>query len=145
MIASLAAATALAALGLDDPVFLIGADELADDVARLERHALVDSARPLEARSKHERLVGLAQLISEANGLAGEAHIKEKISEMIIHATVVRACYEAGPTGYELARLLRLPPRHRLPPENCLNAICAAVASKASGAVVCRMPAFIEG
>ena len=37
-------------------------------------------------------LVGLAQLIAEANGLAGEAHIKEKISEMIIHATVVRAC-----------------------------------------------------
>ena len=32
-------------------------------------------------------LVGLAQLIAEANGLAGEAHIKEKISEMIIHAT----------------------------------------------------------
>ena len=30
--------------------------------------------------------------IAEANGLAGEAHIKEKISEMIIHATVVRAC-----------------------------------------------------
>jgi 4-hydroxybutyryl-CoA dehydratase/vinylacetyl-CoA-Delta-isomerase len=41
-------------------------------------------------------LVGLAQLIAEANGLAGEAHIKEKISEMIIHATVVRACYEAA-------------------------------------------------
>jgi 4-hydroxybutyryl-CoA dehydratase/vinylacetyl-CoA-Delta-isomerase len=40
-------------------------------------------------------LVGLAQLIAEANGLAGEAHIKEKISEMIIHATVVRACLEA--------------------------------------------------
>jgi 4-hydroxybutyryl-CoA dehydratase/vinylacetyl-CoA-Delta-isomerase len=41
-------------------------------------------------------LVGLAQLIAEANGLAGQAHIKEKISEMIIHATVVRACYEAA-------------------------------------------------
>jgi 4-hydroxybutyryl-CoA dehydratase/vinylacetyl-CoA-Delta-isomerase len=43
-----------------------------------------------------DALVGLAQLIAEANGLAGEAHIKEKISEMIIHATVVRACYEAA-------------------------------------------------
>lgn len=43
-------------------------------------------------------LVGLAQLIAEANGLAGQAHIKEKISEMIIHATVVRACYEAALT-----------------------------------------------
>ena len=41
-------------------------------------------------------LVGLAQLIAEANGLAGQAHVKEKISEMIIHATVVRACYEAA-------------------------------------------------
>jgi 4-hydroxybutyryl-CoA dehydratase/vinylacetyl-CoA-Delta-isomerase len=41
-------------------------------------------------------LVGFAQLIAEANGLAGEAHIKEKISEMIIHATVVRACLEAA-------------------------------------------------
>ncbi|MFV0524636.1 MAG: 4-hydroxyphenylacetate 3-hydroxylase N-terminal domain-containing protein [Acidimicrobiales bacterium] len=41
-------------------------------------------------------LVGLAQLIAEANGLAGVAHIKEKISEMIIHATVVRACYESA-------------------------------------------------
>ena len=41
-------------------------------------------------------LVGLAQLIAEANGLGGEGHIKEKISEMIIHATVVRACLEAA-------------------------------------------------
>lgn len=41
-------------------------------------------------------MVGLAQLIAEANGLAGQSHIKEKISEMIIHATVVRACYEAA-------------------------------------------------
>jgi 4-hydroxybutyryl-CoA dehydratase/vinylacetyl-CoA-Delta-isomerase len=43
-----------------------------------------------------DMLVGLAQLIAEANGLAGEGHIKEKISEMIIHATVVRACLEAA-------------------------------------------------
>jgi 4-hydroxybutyryl-CoA dehydratase/vinylacetyl-CoA-Delta-isomerase len=41
-------------------------------------------------------MVGLAQLIAEANGLAGVGHIKEKISEMIIHATVIRACYEAA-------------------------------------------------
>lgn len=41
-------------------------------------------------------LVGLAQLIAEANGLAGTAHIKEKISEMIIHATLVRASLEAA-------------------------------------------------
>jgi 4-hydroxybutyryl-CoA dehydratase/vinylacetyl-CoA-Delta-isomerase len=41
-------------------------------------------------------LVGLAQLVAESNGLAGEGHIKEKISEMIIHATVIRACLEAA-------------------------------------------------
>jgi len=41
-------------------------------------------------------MVGLAQLVAESNGLAGEGHIKEKISEMIIHATVVRACLEAA-------------------------------------------------
>lgn len=41
-------------------------------------------------------MVGLAQLIAEANGLAGVAHIKEKISEMIIHATLVRACLDAA-------------------------------------------------
>jgi 4-hydroxybutyryl-CoA dehydratase/vinylacetyl-CoA-Delta-isomerase len=42
-----------------------------------------------------DQLVGLAHLIAEANGLGGEAHVKEKISEMIIHATVIRACLEA--------------------------------------------------
>lgn len=41
-------------------------------------------------------LVGFAQLISEANGLAHVGHIKEKISEMIIHATLVRAALEAA-------------------------------------------------
>jgi 4-hydroxybutyryl-CoA dehydratase/vinylacetyl-CoA-Delta-isomerase len=48
-----------------------------------------------------DMLVGLAQLIAEANGLAGQSHIKEKISEMIIHATVVRACLEACLTHAE--------------------------------------------
>jgi 4-hydroxybutyryl-CoA dehydratase/vinylacetyl-CoA-Delta-isomerase len=43
-----------------------------------------------------DQLVGFAQLIAEANGLAGVAHIKEKISEMIIHATLVRAGLEAA-------------------------------------------------
>jgi 4-hydroxybutyryl-CoA dehydratase/vinylacetyl-CoA-Delta-isomerase len=41
-------------------------------------------------------LVGLAQLIAEANGLDGVGHIKEKISEMIIHATLIRATLEAA-------------------------------------------------
>lgn len=43
-----------------------------------------------------DQLVGFAQLIAEANGLAGEAHIREKISEMIIHATLIRAALEAA-------------------------------------------------
>jgi 4-hydroxybutyryl-CoA dehydratase / vinylacetyl-CoA-Delta-isomerase len=41
-------------------------------------------------------LVGFAQLIAEANGTAGRAHIREKISEMIIHATLIRATLEAA-------------------------------------------------
>jgi 4-hydroxybutyryl-CoA dehydratase/vinylacetyl-CoA-Delta-isomerase len=43
-----------------------------------------------------DQLVGFAQLIAEANGLAAVAHVKEKISEMIIHATLVRAGLEAA-------------------------------------------------
>mgnify|MGYP001823256222 CR=1 FL=1 len=43
-----------------------------------------------------DHLVGLAQLVAEANGLAGVSHIKEKISEMIIHATLLRASLDAA-------------------------------------------------
>ena len=43
-----------------------------------------------------DQLVGFAQLIAEANGLAGIGHVREKISEMIIHATLVRAGLEAA-------------------------------------------------
>ncbi len=52
-------------------------------------------------------LVGLAQLIAEANGLDRVPHVRLKISEMIIHATLVRAGLEAAiaraqstPDGY---------------------------------------------
>jgi len=41
-------------------------------------------------------LVGFAQLIAEANGLTKIAHIKEKITGMAIHATLVRATLEAS-------------------------------------------------
>ncbi|MFP6708160.1 MAG: 4-hydroxyphenylacetate 3-hydroxylase N-terminal domain-containing protein [Alphaproteobacteria bacterium] len=41
-------------------------------------------------------LVGFAQLIAEANGLERVGHVKEKISDMIIHATLVRASLEAA-------------------------------------------------
>ncbi len=43
-----------------------------------------------------DTLVGLAQLVAEANGTAGISHVKEKISEMIIHATLIRATLEAA-------------------------------------------------
>ncbi len=43
-----------------------------------------------------DELVGFAQLIAEANGLERVGHIREKISEMIIHATLIRASLEAA-------------------------------------------------
>ncbi len=43
-----------------------------------------------------DQLVGFAQLVAEANGTAGISHVKEKISEMIIHATLVRSSLEAA-------------------------------------------------
>lgn len=50
-----------------------------------------------------DQLVGFAQLIAEANGLAGVAHVREKIAEMIIHATLLRAGLEAAVANCELA------------------------------------------
>jgi 4-hydroxybutyryl-CoA dehydratase/vinylacetyl-CoA-Delta-isomerase len=54
-----------------------------------------------------DELVGLAHLIAEANGLAKVSHIREKIDEMMIHATMLRAGLEAAlsnahetPDGY---------------------------------------------
>jgi 4-hydroxybutyryl-CoA dehydratase/vinylacetyl-CoA-Delta-isomerase len=54
-----------------------------------------------------DELVGLAQLIAEANGAAKISHIREKIDEMMIHATLLRAGLEAAllhahstPQGY---------------------------------------------
>jgi 4-hydroxybutyryl-CoA dehydratase/vinylacetyl-CoA-Delta-isomerase len=41
-------------------------------------------------------MVGFADLIAEANGLERVAHIKDKIAEMVIHATLVRATLEAA-------------------------------------------------
>jgi 4-hydroxybutyryl-CoA dehydratase/vinylacetyl-CoA-Delta-isomerase len=46
--------------------------------------------------TSYDRLVGFAQLISEANGLENASHIKEKISEMMINATLIRASLEAA-------------------------------------------------
>lgn len=46
--------------------------------------------------TSYEALVGFAQLASEANGLERTGHIKEKISEMLINATLIRASLEAA-------------------------------------------------
>jgi 4-hydroxybutyryl-CoA dehydratase/vinylacetyl-CoA-Delta-isomerase len=43
-----------------------------------------------------DTLVGLAQLISEANGTDRVGHINEKIGEMIVYASMIRGCYEAA-------------------------------------------------
>lgn len=43
-----------------------------------------------------DELVGLATLIAEANGLAKVSHVREKIDEMMIHATMLRAGLEAA-------------------------------------------------
>lgn len=43
-------------------------------------------------------LVGLAQLIAEANGLHRQEHIREKISEILIYATLIRSGLEAALT-----------------------------------------------
>jgi 4-hydroxybutyryl-CoA dehydratase/vinylacetyl-CoA-Delta-isomerase len=49
-----------------------------------------------------DQLVGFAQLIAEANGLASISHVREKISEMIIHATLIRATLEAALSNCEI-------------------------------------------
>jgi 4-hydroxybutyryl-CoA dehydratase/vinylacetyl-CoA-Delta-isomerase len=46
--------------------------------------------------ASYDRLVGFAQLICEANGLDKASHIKEKITEMMINATLIRASLEAA-------------------------------------------------
>ncbi|MCW0216467.1 MAG: hypothetical protein OJJ54_24220 [Pseudonocardia sp.] len=43
-------------------------------------------------------LVGLAQLIAQANGTEAVSHVRDKIDDMIIHATLVRAALEAAIT-----------------------------------------------
>jgi len=43
-----------------------------------------------------DTLVGLAQLVAEANGTQTINHIKEKIAEMVIYSTLVRAGLEAA-------------------------------------------------
>lgn len=44
----------------------------------------------------YDMLVGLARLLAEANGTERIGHIKDKIAEMVIHATLVRSGFEAA-------------------------------------------------
>ncbi len=48
-----------------------------------------------------DQLVGLAQMIAEANGIAGIAHIKDKIADIVVYATMTRACLEAALANVE--------------------------------------------
>ena len=43
-----------------------------------------------------DRICGFAQLMAEANGLERVDHIKDKIAELVIHATLVRSTLEAS-------------------------------------------------
>jgi len=54
-----------------------------------------------------DTIVGLAQLISEANGTTRVGHIREKIGELIVYATMIRGSFDAAvanttftPEGY---------------------------------------------
>ena len=54
-----------------------------------------------------DTLVGLAQLVSEANGTERIPHIRDKIGDMIVYATMIRSSFEAAishstltPDGY---------------------------------------------
>ncbi len=44
----------------------------------------------------YDMLVGLARLLAESNGTERIAHVKDKIAEMVIHATLVRSGFEAA-------------------------------------------------
>ena len=76
-------------------VFLDGTPELAAVFAHSLR--LWERLGGLAAMTRsYDALVGFAQLISEANGLDRVSHIREKISEMLINATLIRASLEAA-------------------------------------------------
>jgi 4-hydroxybutyryl-CoA dehydratase/vinylacetyl-CoA-Delta-isomerase len=79
----------------NERVFLDGETEHAAAFAHalglwLRATTLVGMAREADT------LVGLAQLIAEANGLEKVPHVREKISDMVLHATLVRATVEAA-------------------------------------------------
>jgi len=78
-----------------DRVFLCGEVEFTGSFA----HSLGLWLRLETAATQSDEsdmLVGLAQLLAEANGLERIAHVRDKIAELILDATVVRAGFEAA-------------------------------------------------
>ena len=76
-------------------VFLDGETEHAASFA----HALglwLRAGSLARAADEADAIVGMAQLVAEANGLEKVPHIREKITDMALHATLVRATYEAS-------------------------------------------------
>lgn len=49
-----------------------------------------------QRREAEDRIVGLAALMAEANGVANESHIHDKLSTLMIFATMCRAGHEAA-------------------------------------------------
>jgi len=79
----------------NERIFLDGETELAAVFA----HSLGLWTRAMSlARMADEAdmLAGLAQLVAEANGLEKVSHIKDKIADMVIHATLIRSTLEAS-------------------------------------------------
>jgi 4-hydroxybutyryl-CoA dehydratase / vinylacetyl-CoA-Delta-isomerase len=52
----------------------------------------------IEMAEVADTLVGFAQLIAEANGVSTVPHIKDKVAEMVIYATLIRGSLEAAIT-----------------------------------------------
>jgi 4-hydroxybutyryl-CoA dehydratase/vinylacetyl-CoA-Delta-isomerase len=50
-----------------------------------------------------DKLVGLAQLLAEANGIERVPHIRDKVAELILYATLVRSGLEAAITNAEIS------------------------------------------
>jgi 4-hydroxybutyryl-CoA dehydratase/vinylacetyl-CoA-Delta-isomerase len=79
----------------NERVFLDGETKLAATFA----HALglwVRASSMIHICDSYDVMVGLAQLIAEANGLERIEHIKSKIAEMAINATLLRGTLEAS-------------------------------------------------
>lgn len=79
----------------NDRVFLDGPTEL----SALFAHSLGLWERlggVAEMAHDADLMVGLAELVANANGLSQVSHVKEKISELVIYATLIRAGLEAA-------------------------------------------------